>query len=315
MRAIPIVMAAALSATGCATTPLPPQAMAHNRAGAEHLRAGRLDEAEARFRLALEYHPAFSEPHANLGVVALERGDLVSAEAHLRSAIRLREDFAQAWGNLGVVFDRTHRGAEAVRVFERALSIDPGIASIRRNLAFLLARRGELGPARAHLVRLLELTPRDVDASSLLAYCELRLGRPRAALERAERVLAERPTAARALVVRGVARAMTRDLDGAVADLERGVRDPIVGRDARTRLAAVLVIRGDEERAEVLLRALLRERERDAAVHLVAATRSLAVGDATGGARHARRALAIEPRLAQARVLLAQACVRTRCEE
>ncbi len=72
--------------SGCGGGVLSPEAVEHNGRGAELLAAGELDGAEARFHLAVEYHPRFPEPRANLGVVALERGSLARAERHLRTS-------------------------------------------------------------------------------------------------------------------------------------------------------------------------------------------------------------------------------------
>ncbi|MFW6050854.1 MAG: tetratricopeptide repeat protein [Myxococcota bacterium] len=267
-RPLPILIA---SLAGCAgATPLPPEAVEHNAAGAEALAGGRLDDAEARFRLALEYHPQFTEPRANLGLVALERGDLPAAESHLRGAIELNGDFAEAWANLGVVLERRGRDDGAREAYERALSIQPGLVPARRNLARLLVRTGRLGAARAHLMRLVQIEPSDLAARALLAHVELRLGRPAAAQVRAAAVLDEEPGHPVALLVRGVARAHRGDLDGAVRDLQRLSDDPVVGRHARLRLAAVHALRGERDRARTLLAPLVAETPDDPAVQLVA---------------------------------------------
>src|SRR5690348_2662771 len=111
---------------GCGGGALPRVAIEHNTAGATLLAEGDLDQAEARFRLALEYHPRFAEPRANLGLVALQRGDLPAAEENLRAAIRLNDDFAEAWANLGVVLVRRGHRREGRQAFEHALGVDPG---------------------------------------------------------------------------------------------------------------------------------------------------------------------------------------------
>jgi len=300
-------------ALGCASGGLPAEAVEHNAAGAEHLAAGRLDAAEARFRLSLEYHERFSEPRANLGLVALERGDLPAAEEHLRAAVRLNGDFAQAWGNLGVVLERRGRDDGARAAYARALEVDPGLVGPRRNLAFLLARSERWGEARAQLLRLVELSPGDAGAAGLLAYCELRLGRPRAALARAERVLADAPDASTAAVVRGLLRARSGDLEGAVEDLTRASRDPVVGRSARTRLAAVLLVHGRVRQARAQVAELLEEAEDDPAVRLVAASTALETGDHAAARDHARAALRASPDLAHARAVLDAACRQVAC--
>lgn len=254
-----------LFAGGCGAGALPREAVTHNAEGARALAEGRLDDAEARFRLALEYEPRFSEPHANLGVVAMQRGRLVEAERHLRAAIELREDFAQAWGNLGLVLERRGDDEEAREAFERALSIDPGLVPPRWNLARMLVRRGRFVEARAHLMRLVQITD-DPSAEGLLAYAEMRLDRRDAARQRAQRVLERAPDAGTARLVRGMLSALEGGLDEAVEDLRVATRDPEVGVQARTRLAAVHLLRGEREQAESLLDEVEAARPGDPAV-------------------------------------------------
>jgi tetratricopeptide (TPR) repeat protein len=301
-----------LLALGCASTgALPPQAIDHNRVGAERLEAGRLDDAEARFRLALEFHPGFAEPHANLGLVMLERGDLGEAEHCFRAAIRIDPDFDEAWANLGVVLLRMDRIDDATRAFEEALSIDPGHVGARRNLADVWMMRGDHGQARAHLMRLVQLVDEPgsaawARANGMLAYAELRLGRREAARARAEAVLASKGREPLARTVRGILHAEAGEVAAARTDLESAAEDPLVGWDARLRLAALAVATGRLGAARSRL-ARLREEQPDApAVELVAAHLALAAEDRASARAHAERALALAPELRAAETLLAQ---------
>lgn len=313
----------ALAMSACGAASLPRVAIDHDRLGAEHLAAGRLDEAEARFRLALEYRPGFPEAHANLGLVALARGRLTEAESHLRTAVELNSDFAVAWADLGVVHERMaerhpERLADARHDFEEALSIDPAQTGARRNLGFLLARRSLFTEARAHLLRLAELTPNDAEALGVLAWCELRLGRPVVAEERAARALELDADAATPRLVRGAARAQRGDLDGAAEDLSRAADRSVLGKEARLRLATVEALRGHSAAADVLIRELLREDEHDAGVRLAAAVVALSRDDGDTARRQAEAAIRLRPDLREARTLLARLCRidgDTRCVE
>ncbi|HJL45058.1 MAG TPA: tetratricopeptide repeat protein, partial [Polyangiaceae bacterium LLY-WYZ-15_(1-7)] len=164
------------AACGPSTAALPPPATAHNAAGVRHLGAGDLDAAEARFRIALEYHPRFVEARANLGAVALERGELAEAERHLRLAVHLDPEFDEAWANLGVLHARRGELEAAAEALETALAIDPGLTDARRNLGDVWIRLGRFAEARAQLMRLVELHAAPsapwARASALLAYCE-----------------------------------------------------------------------------------------------------------------------------------------------
>jgi tetratricopeptide (TPR) repeat protein len=298
---------------GCGSTAIPRAALDHDRAGVMHLAAGRLDEAEARFRLALEHRPDFAEAHANLGLVALARGDTAEAMQHLERALDLDPELSAAWADLGVARERAGDADRAREAYEQALAIEPGLRSARRNLAFLLARGSAFREARAHLLRLVELDPEDGEARGVLAWCELRLGRPVVAEERADAALAIDPDAASARLVRGAARAARGDLDAAIEDLAIAEERSVLGREARVRLAAALALRADDvrqdlSRADLLVTSLLRDDEHDPAARLVAATLSLAREDTASAARHARAVLHLRPDLGEARALLDRVC-------
>jgi len=305
-------LALTLGALGCATTgALPPQAIEHNRVGAEHLEAGHLDHAEARFRLALEFHPGFAEPHANLGLVMLQRGDLAEAEHCLRAAIRIDADFDEAWANLGVVLLRMERVDDAASAFEEALAIDPGHVGARQNLADVWMMQGDFRQARGHLMRLIQLfdrpgSPEWARAHGMLAYAELRLGRREAARAGAERVLAVKDREPIARTVRGILHAEAGDVAAARADLETAASDPLVGWDARLRLAALDVATGRLGSAHARLDRLMREQPDAPAASLVAAHLALAEDDRSAARAHAEHALALAPGLGAAETLLAR---------
>ena len=97
-----------LLCAGCAGG-LPPVAVAaqrHNDAGTELLAGNHLDDAEARFRLALEYHPHFAEAHLNLGLLLLARGR--RSEVGLGGAQLVARGF-------GVGLGRARRGPRGLR--------------------------------------------------------------------------------------------------------------------------------------------------------------------------------------------------------
>ncbi len=285
---------------------LPPRAIELNTGGVQELAQGHLDDAEARFRLALELHPRFAEPHANLGLVMLRRGNLAAAEDHLRTALQLDPDFDEAWSNLGVVLLERGELDDAAEAFERALSIDPTLLDARRNLADLWIRLRRFGAARAQLMRLVQLTD-DGRAEGQLAYCELRLDRPAAARARAERVLAVDPDEPHARLVRGLVHARAGRLDSAVADLLRAERGD-TRFDARLRLVAIALQRGRLDEVPERLSWLLTQAPEHAGVRLLAAAYAMARGDAERAWGFARGALHLDAELTPARTIVRWAC-------
>src|SRR5258706_561351 len=137
---------------GCAgAAPLPPRAVALNRAGAEALARGDLETADARLSLALEYSPRFVEALVNQGLVELQRGNFERAKELITRARRLNSDVAQPHHALGILAERQPRPDVASRHYYDALAADPGFppapATLARRLSDAAKRALELDPS------------------------------------------------------------------------------------------------------------------------------------------------------------------------
>lgn len=254
--------------------PLPPQALALNRAGAEALAQGDLETADARLSLALEYSPRFVEALVNQGLVELQRGNFERARELIARARRLNPDVAQPHHALGVLAERQARPDDASRHYYDALAVDPGFAPSRANLARLLFDAGMLNEAWVQFKRLVEAAPDSVEAHQGLAETLLRLGR----VEEAE--------------------AVTRDAQQQFPDSPE-----LVVLAARAELR-----RGRVARAVELLSPLGYGRD-DVAANALGwlATAELLRGDARRAVGAAKRALALEPDSPVATYAMAQA--------
>lgn len=189
-----LLLASHLACTG--TAPLAPQAVALNHAGAEALARGNLEIAEARFALALEYHPRFVEALTNLGLVEMQRGNLTRAALLFERARRINADLAQPHHALGVVAERQRRPDVASEHYREALRVNPGFAAARANLARMLFAASRYDEAREQFVRLVEVEPALLAGRTGLAETLLQLGRVEesdAVLERARADFGDAP--------------------------------------------------------------------------------------------------------------------------
>jgi tetratricopeptide (TPR) repeat protein len=163
---------------GCAgTAPLQPKAVQLNRAGTEALAAGDLETAEARFALALEYHPRFVEALVNLGVVEMQRGNFARARLEFERARRINADLAQPHHALGVLAERERRPDVAAEHYREALKVNPGFGSSRANLARMLFAAARYDEAREQFLRLVEADPGLLAGRAGLAETLLQLDR------------------------------------------------------------------------------------------------------------------------------------------
>jgi tetratricopeptide (TPR) repeat protein len=160
------------------------------------LAAGNLELAEARFAVAVEYNPRFTEAWVNLGLVELWRGNLALARHDFEKARSLNADLPTPHHALGVLADKSGQGAEAEKQYRAALRVDPGFAPARANLGRLLFARGAIHEAREQFLRLTEVAPASVEGWAGLTESLWRLGRTDEgdlALERAHARFADAP--------------------------------------------------------------------------------------------------------------------------
>lgn len=152
----------------------PDSALLHNSLGSLLIVGKDLESAESHIRKALELDPSMAEAHNNLGIVMASRGLKGEARERFEEAARLAPDMADAHFNLarilllhgefenglvhfmtaadldprhldaalgaGETAFRLGRDSEALRYFEQAESISPGIERVRRRLRELRER-------------------------------------------------------------------------------------------------------------------------------------------------------------------------------
>ncbi|MCW5893133.1 MAG: tetratricopeptide repeat protein [bacterium] len=84
-----------------------------------------MDEAERRFRAALELAPSYVEAMSNLGGVAAVRGDAAGAEAWYERAIAVDPSYPHVHRRLADLFYDRHDWARALAYYRRVLAALP----------------------------------------------------------------------------------------------------------------------------------------------------------------------------------------------
>ena len=80
---------------------------------------GRLDEAIACYRRALELRPEYGEVHGNLGAVLIDQGKFAEAAVACRRALELKPDYVEGHVNLGNALKDQGRPEEAIACYRR----------------------------------------------------------------------------------------------------------------------------------------------------------------------------------------------------
>ncbi len=150
------------SPNALAPQPRPPAGMAGasrlNSAAIDHIKAGRLAEAEKLLNDAVKAHPNNAELYNHLGLVLKKQGRLDEAVGAYRKAIELEPGYHIAMNNLAVTLEAIGDNAGARRLYEGILAEEPAIAGVHLNYALMLERDGKLDEAESHYHTFLTLS-------------------------------------------------------------------------------------------------------------------------------------------------------------
>jgi Flp pilus assembly protein TadD len=102
--------------------------------GQQFLAAGQFKEAEASFRAALRARSTSASARTNLGVALMEQGKLDEAESVLEKCLELGGGSAECAYQLGWVYKLGGDDKKAVKLWEKALSIDPTFQKAKKTL-------------------------------------------------------------------------------------------------------------------------------------------------------------------------------------
>lgn len=162
--------------------PLPATASSLNSQGVRLAEQGRLDEAIAIFRQALQLQPDFPEGHNNLGNALQNQGNPVDAVSHLEEAILLRDEYPEAHNNLGIAFSRQGKFVEAEQAFRRAVSQRADFAQAWNNLGLALLDQRKPSEAEACFREAIRKRPELGNAHGNLGHALMELGKSEEAL-------------------------------------------------------------------------------------------------------------------------------------
>jgi predicted TPR repeat methyltransferase len=139
----------------------------------EHLKAGRLPEAEKGYRAILQAQPAHALSLHNLGLIAHRVGRNDAAVGLFAKAIAVNPAMSAFHVNLGQALRALGKNDEAIESYKRAIAVNPNDAFAHSNLGHLLLAERRTGEAEPALLRGVQLKPDDFDAR--LAYAQLLL--------------------------------------------------------------------------------------------------------------------------------------------
>jgi serine/threonine-protein kinase len=183
----------------------PSYARAHHWLGSDLLAVlGRMDEAEAEVRIAIELDPLSLIVHEGVGYIqALRRNYDAALESH-RRLLDLDHLFYKAHSSIGRVLCLMGRYKESIASFERALELGGGVPSTVAAMAQTLALAGREADARKSLQHLETMAQTRYVSSSCFAIAHLGLREFSRSLDWLEKSCEQHELATKAIIVHPV---------------------------------------------------------------------------------------------------------------
>ncbi len=189
--------------------------------GATLFKAGQTGEAERWLRHTMRLAPNFAKPWSDLGQLLLESRRPQEAVEVLEEAVRLDAQDGEAWFNLGKARAVIGRGPAADEAFEKSFALNPA----RKALALAAEHQhaGRWGEAEKLCREVLRGEPRNVNALRLLGTCAAHAGRQREAERLLRQAVAQAPDYAEAQLDLGRVLKEQQRLEEAIAQFEKAI--------------------------------------------------------------------------------------------
>jgi tetratricopeptide (TPR) repeat protein len=214
--------------------------------GRRLLQAGLSAEAADLCQRALAIDPGHADSLCLMGEVCLHLGQFDQAVEWMARALRIAPK-ATYLSTLGIVLLRAGRLEEALKAFEKAISIEPENAESWKNFGAVLIDLDHPNQAFLALQQALKLRPRYVDAANLYGMALYKQQRYAEALEHFNLSLEVEPAQADALQVRALVLMNLNRLEEALADNRRSQLLNPLDADTQNNLGAVLQKLGRHE--------------------------------------------------------------------
>jgi tetratricopeptide (TPR) repeat protein len=131
---------------------------------------GKLDEAIAHYRKALQIAPDFAVAQYNLGNVLAARGRVDEAIVCYHKALKSEPEFWMVHNNLGNALFGRGQFEESIAYYQQALALKPDSVDVRRNLSFDLSERVKLLRTLAERREAMRLRPNDAALLNHVAW-------------------------------------------------------------------------------------------------------------------------------------------------
>lgn len=205
---------------------------------------------------ALAFAAACSSPEERLerfnasGMEFLEEGEFGKANVQFQNALKIDEEHVPSLLGLAKIAEERQEFERMFGLLQRVVRLDPNQKQARVDLGKIYLLGGDETAALEHAEEVLQLDAGFLPALALKSAVQLRLGDYAGAVELARRVVAEDPGNAEAVTVLATERMLDDDLEGGLAELEKGIA--VNSELAVLQLLRIRVLKGLEREDDVI---------------------------------------------------------------
>lgn len=214
-----------------------------------HHQAGRLLEAERRYRQILASQPGHEGAWHYLGVIAHQQRQNDLAVELISKAITLNPNSPEMQNNLGLALKEAGQLDRAIASYQRAIALKPDYAIAWYNLGGALQSTGNLDGAIDAYQKAIALRPNYIEALNNLGNALRSKGRIEAAITTFDQAIAAKPDNEQAYCNLGNALKERGQFDEAVVAYRRAIALRTNFAEAHANLGIVLQILGKVDEA------------------------------------------------------------------
>ncbi len=282
----------------------------HNNLGNALLQKGKVDDAIAHFKKAMEIQPDYAGAYNNLGSALCQKGRVDEAIAYYQKALQINPADAEACYNLGNALLKMGQVDDALVHFQKALEIKPGFAEAHNNLGNTLLKMGQVDDALVHFQKALEIKPDSAEACYNLGNALLQKGQVDDALVHFQKALEIKPDYAEACYNLGNALIQKGSVDEAIVHYQNALRIKPDYAEAHINLGNALLQKGSVDEAITHYQKALQIKPDEAEAHNNLGSALLEKGSVDEAITHYQKALQIKPDNAGACYNLGNALLR-----
>lgn len=201
---------------------------------------GDLESARTEMLQLVAHSPTSAEAHHRLGRILQLQGRLSEAEACFRKALELDHDYVGALIGLGTIEAAKGEPQSALKRFETAIEIEPNDAEAHFARAGILEVLGRTDDALAAYFRTLEFNPLHPEVSLRIGAIQLARNQPDQALVRLDQAVDQAPDDGEAHLLRGRAHLVLHHAPQAIVDFRIAARQLSGRADVHYQLALAL---------------------------------------------------------------------------